>query len=82
MKGELCSAETTSKTNVDTWACSQSKVLQFLKMAATKFLYPLSEFLGMIGEASDAVSAYTQVKMVVALGALNPPENECPENSD
>ena len=34
------------------------------QMAAATFLDPISEFIGMAGEAKDAVSAYNQVKMI------------------
>ena len=40
------------------------------QMAAATFLDPISEFIGMAGEAKDAVSAYNQVKMIDA-----PPDN-------
>ena len=47
--------------------------------AAAKFLDTNSKLPGMTGEASDAVSAYTQVKMTEAPRYLRLPQDECPE---
>ena len=47
-------------------------------MTAAKVLDTISRLPGMLGEASDAVSAYTQVKMSDAPRLLELPETECP----
>ena len=49
------------------------------QMAAAKFLDTISKLLGLAGETSDAVSAYTQVKMTEAPRLIRLPEEECPE---
>ena len=48
-------------------------------MAAAKFLDTIARMPGMKGEASDAVSAYTQVFMAEASRLLKLPGTECPE---
>ena len=48
-------------------------------MAAAKFLDTVSKLLDIAGEARDAVSAYTQVKMTEPPRLLRLPEEECPE---
>ena len=49
------------------------------QMAAAKFLDAMSKLLGMAGETSDAISAYTRVKMTEAPRLLRMPKEECPE---
>ena len=49
------------------------------QMAAAKFLDTISKLLGLAGEPSDAVSAYTQVKMTEAPRMLRLPKEESPE---
>ena len=48
-------------------------------MAAAKFLDTISELLGMAGETSDLISAYTQVKMTEVPRFLRMPKEGCPE---
>ena len=48
------------------------------QMAAAKFLDTISKFPGLTGEASGAVSAFTQVKMGDAPKLSKLPESECP----
>ena len=48
------------------------------QMAAAKFLDTISKLPGMAGETSDAISAYTQVKMTEAPRLLRMPNKECP----
>ena len=50
-------------------------------MAAAMFLDRNLKFPGMTREASDAVAAYTQIKMVDATRLLKIPEGECPEKT-
>ena len=49
------------------------------QMAAAKFLDTISKFLGVTGEASGAVSAFTQVKMGDARQFWKLPESDCPQ---
>ena len=49
------------------------------QMAAATFLDAMSKLLGMAGETSDAISAYTQVTMTEAPRLLRMPKEECPE---
>ena len=49
------------------------------QMAAAKFLDAMSKLLGVAGETSDAISAYTRVKMTEAPRLLRMPKEECPE---
>ena len=49
------------------------------QMAAGKFLDTIARMPGMKGEASDAVSAYTQVYMAGASRFLKPSEKERPD---
>ena len=49
------------------------------QMAAAKFLDAIARMPGMKGEASDAVSAYTQVFMAEAPRLLKLPGTECPD---
>ena len=48
-------------------------------VAAAKFLDTISKVLGVTGEASDAVSTYTHVRLVDAPSKTMLPESECPE---
>ena len=48
-------------------------------MAGAKILDTISEFLGVVGEASDAVSSCTQVEMIDAPRVLKLSGDECPE---
>ena len=49
------------------------------QMAAAKFLDAIARMPGMKGEASDAVSAYTQVFMAESTRLLKLPADQCPE---
>ena len=49
------------------------------QMAAAKFLDTISKLPGMAGETSDAISAYSQVKMTEAPRLSRLPKEECPE---
>ena len=48
-------------------------------MTAAKIMDIISRLLGCDGEAADAVSAYTQVKMEDAHKLLKIPKSECPD---
>ena len=49
------------------------------EMAAAQFLDTFSKLLGMTGETSDAISAYTQVKRTEAPRLSQLPNEHCPE---
>ena len=48
-------------------------------MTAAKIMYIISRLPGCDGQAADAVSAYTQVKMEDAHKLLKSPKSECPD---
>ena len=48
-------------------------------MAAARFLDTMSQILGMIGDVSDAISAYKQVTVTDDFRPLGLPEEDCPE---
>ena len=48
-------------------------------MARARILDTISECVGVVGEASDAVAACTQVEMIDAPRVLKLPGDECPE---
>ena len=48
-------------------------------MTAAKVMHIISRLPGCAGQAADAISAYTQVKMEDAPKLLKIPESECPE---
>ena len=48
-------------------------------MTAAKVMDIISRLSGCAGQAADAVSAYTQVKMEGAPSPLKIPESECPD---
>ena len=50
-----------------------------LQMTASKVMDIVSRLPGCSGQASDAVSAYTQVKMEDAHKLLKIPKSECPD---
>ena len=50
------------------------------KMTAAKIMDIISRLPGCDGQAADAVSAYTQVKMEDAHKLLKIPKSECPDN--
>ena len=49
------------------------------QISAVKFLDTISKLFGTAGGASDAISAYTQVKMTEAPRLPEMPKEECPE---
>ena len=49
------------------------------QMAAAKVMDIISRLQGCAGQAADAVSAYTQVKMKDASKLLKIPKSECPD---
>ena len=49
------------------------------QMTAAKVMDIISELPGCAGQAADAVSAYTQVKMEDAPTLLKHPKSECPD---
>ena len=49
------------------------------EMTAAKIMDIISRLLGCDGQAADAVSAYTQVKMEEAHKLLKIPKSECPD---
>ena len=49
------------------------------QMTAAKVMDIISRLLGCAGQAADAVSAYTQVKMKNAPKLLKIPKSECPD---
>ena len=70
---------TTSKTKKDTELYSQKQGASASRMAAAKILDTISKLPGTAGETSDAISAYTQVKMTEAPRLLRMPSIECLE---
>ena len=48
-------------------------------MTAAKVMDIISRLPGCAGQAADAVSAYTQVKMEDAPSSLKMPKSECPD---
>ena len=48
-------------------------------MTASKVMYIISRLPGCAGQAADAVSAYTQVKMEDASKIMKNPKSECPD---
>ena len=50
------------------------------QMTAAKIMDTISRFPGFDGQAADAVSAYTQVKMEDAHKLLKIPKSDCPDN--
>ena len=58
---------------------SLNKVLQASQMTAAKIMDIISRLPGCDGQAADAVSAYTQVKMEDAHKLLKIPKSECPD---
>ena len=61
---------------------SLNKGLQHIKMTAAKIMDIISRLPGCDGQAADAVSAYTQVKMEDAHKLLKIPKSECPRHLD
>ena len=59
---------------------SQSKVHQRHRSRQQKVMDVISKLPGCAGQAADAVSAYTQVKMEDAPLLLKIPKSECPDN--
>ena len=59
---------------------SQSKVHQRHRSRQQKVMDVISKLPGCAGQAADAVSAYTQVKMQDAPSLLKVPKSECPHN--
>ena len=51
-------------------------------MTAAKIMDIISRLPGSDGQAADAVSAYTQVKMEDAHKMLKIPKSECPDDLD
>ena len=49
------------------------------QMTAAKIMYIISRLLGCDGQAADAVSAFTQVKMEDTHRLLKIPKSECPD---
>ena len=58
---------------------SLNKDLQHSQMTAAKIMDIISRLPGCDGQAADAVSAYTQVKMEDAQKLLKIPKSECPD---
>ena len=58
---------------------SLNKDLQHLKMTAAKIMDIISRLPGCDGQAADAVSSYTQVKMEDAHKLFKIPKSECPD---
>ena len=59
--------------------CSQNKDHQHHKLTAAKEMDIISRLPGCVGQAADAVSACTQVKMEDAPKLLKIPKSECPD---
>ena len=78
-KGRVVLREDNVKDEEGYWAVFTEQGAPASQMAATKFLDTISKLPVMAGAASDAVSAYTQVKMTEAPRLLRLSKDECPE---
>ena len=78
-KVDLYSEATVWKTILELMQCSLNKDLQHLKWQPPRWRDIISRLPGCDGQAADAVSAYTQVKMEDAHKLLKIPKSECPD---
>ena len=78
-KGRVVLQEDTVKDEEGHRAVFTEQGASASQLAAAKFLDPISQRPGMVGEASDAVSAHTQVKMTEAPRLLRIPQEACPD---
>ena len=76
---ELYSEVILWKMILDLMQCSVNKVSSASQMTAAKVMDIISRLPGCDGQAADAVSAYTQVKMENAHKLLKIPKSECPD---
>ena len=67
------------KDNSGSYAVFTEQGSSASQMTAAKIMDIISRLLGCAGQAADAVSAYTQVKMEDAPQLLNIPKSECPD---
>ena len=56
-----------------------ASLMHLCQMTAAKVMDIISKLPGCVGQATDAVSAYTQVKMEDAPKLLKLPKSECPD---
>ena len=78
-KRASCALEDNVKDEEGNTAVFSEQVASASQMTAAKFLDNIAKLLGMAGEASDAVPAYTQVKIAEAPRLLQLLEEQCPE---
>ena len=78
-RSESCSGENNVKDEEGCRAVFTEQGTSASPMAAAKFSDTISKLPDMAGETSDAISAYTQVKMTEADGLLRMPKEKCPE---
>ena len=78
-KVELCSEATLWKMILDLLQYSLNKDHQHHEWQQLRSWDIISRLPGCDGQAADAVSAYTQVKMEDALKLLKIPKSECPD---
>ena len=67
------------KDNSGSYAVFTEQGSSASQMTAAKVMDIISRLLGCAGQAADAVSAYTQVKMEDAPKLLKIPKSECPD---
>ena len=78
-KVELCSAMIFAKDNSGSYAVFTEQGSSASQMTAAKIMDIISRLPGCDGQAADAVSAYTQVRLEDAHKLLKIPKSECPD---
>ena len=77
-KGRAVLRDDIVKDDSDFYAVLTEQGASASQMTAAKVMDIISRLLGCAGQAADAVSAYTQVKMEDAPTLLKIPKSECP----
>ena len=78
-KGRVVLRGDTAKDDSGLYAVFTEQGSSALQMTAAKMMDIVSRLPGCAGQAADAVSAYTQVKMEDAPTLLKIPKSECPD---
>ena len=78
-KGPVVLRGDIAKDNSGSYAVFIEQGSSASRMTAVKIMYTISRLPGCDGQAADAVSAYTQVKMEDADKLLKIPKSECPD---
>ena len=79
MKDPLCNSAIGSMVSLDYVTPDTEQGSSASQMTAAKIMDIISRLLGCDGQAADAVSAYTQVKVEDAHKLLKIPKSECPD---